>query len=308
MRQVSPIALIGFGEVGQILAEDLLRAAVGRLAVYDTAFADRTSGPSQAIRRSQAGDDISPFSVSVSERLCPAPSTEDAVRDAGLVISAVTAANSLEACRSVCAGLRPGAYVLDLNSVSPGVKRSAAAIIDTAGGRYVEAAVMSPIGPKRIAAPMLLGGPHAAAFAELARPLGFENAQIFSDVIGKASATKMCRSVVVKGIEALLAESMLAARRHGVEQEVLASLSDLLPVGDWPRLARYMISRSLEHGTRRAEEMREAGRTVGEAGVEPHMCFAISERHRWAADHKAALAEPELGAMLDAILQEITAT
>ena len=79
----------------------------------------------------------------------------------------------------------------------------------------------------------------------------------------------MCRSVIVKGLEALLAESLLTARRHGVEEAVLASLPDLFPVGDWRKLARYMISRSLQHGRRRAEEMREAARTVAEAGVEP---------------------------------------
>src|SRR5205814_2940164 len=77
----------------------------------------------------------------------------------------------------------------------------------------------------------------------------------------------MCRSVIIKGMEALLAESLLTARRHGVEDAVLASLQDLFPVGDWRALARYMISRSLQHGRRRAEEMREAVKTVAEAGT-----------------------------------------
>jgi 3-hydroxyisobutyrate dehydrogenase-like beta-hydroxyacid dehydrogenase len=147
---------------------------------------------------------------------------------------------------------------------------------------------------------MLLGGPHASDFLERARPLGF-SAEVFSAVVGQASAAKMCRSVIIKGLEALLMESMLTARSNGVEDAVLASLSDLLPVGDWPKLARYMISRSLEHGVRRAEEMREAARTVAEAEVEPLMSRSIAERQDWAALRRAALAQDDLGAMLDAI-------
>ncbi|HEX7758067.1 MAG TPA: DUF1932 domain-containing protein, partial [Caulobacteraceae bacterium] len=183
-------------------------------------------------------------------------------------------------------------------------KRASARAVEAAGGRYVEAAVMTPFPPRRIASAMLLGGPHAASFLAAASGLGLE-AQVFSDQVGQASAVKMCRSVMIKGVEALLMESMLSARRYGVEATVLASLSDLLPVGDWPALARYMISRSLEHGTRRAEEMREAARTVAEAAVEPLMSAAIAQRQDWAAEHVAALAQSDLGAMLDAIIVDI---
>jgi len=163
---------------------------------------------------------------------------------------------------------------------------------------------MSPFPPKRIASPMLLGGPHAAAFLEAAASLGFTGARVYADEIGRAAATKLCRSVMIKGIEALLTESMLAARHYGVEQDVLASLSDLLPLPDWPATAQYMISRSLEHGARRAEEMREAARTVDEAGVEPVMSVSIAERQAWAAAYRAALSD-DLAAMLDAINKDL---
>src|SRR2546429_5318848 len=116
---------------------------------------------------------------------------------------------------------------------------------------------------------MWLGGPHARAFLPLAQSLGFAGANVYSDAIGAASAAKMCRSVIIKGMEALLAESLLTARRHGVEDAVLASLQDLFPVRDWRALARYMISRSPQHGRRRAEGMREAAKTVAEAGFRP---------------------------------------
>jgi len=224
------------------------------------------------------------------------------VRDAELVISAVTAASDLDAARSVISGLEAGTFYLDVNSVSPGMKQACSEIIDGAGGRYVEAAVMTPIAPKRIASSMLLGGPHAADFITRAQPPGFSGAKVFSQIIGQASATKMCRSVIIKGTEALLLESMIAARHYGVETTVLDSLSDLMPVGDWDRLARYMISRALEHGTRRAEEMRESAKTVAEAGLAPLMTTATAQREDWAAAQKEALAYAnDLGALLDAI-------
>ncbi|MDZ4375503.1 MAG: DUF1932 domain-containing protein, partial [Phenylobacterium sp.] len=176
----------------------------------------------------------------------------------------------------------------------------AAEVIEAAGGCYVEAAVMSPIAPRRIGSPMLLGGLHAAAFLKRAAPFGFTGAEVYSERIGQAAATKLCRSVMIKGVEALLTESLLAARHYGVEQVVLDSLSDLLPLPDWPKTARYMISRSLEHGARRAEEMQEAARTIEEAGVRGVMSRAIAERQAWAAGHRDALST-DLAAMLDAI-------
>jgi hypothetical protein len=110
---------------------------------------------------------------------------------------------------------------------------------------------------------------------------------------------------MVKGIEALLTESLLSARHYGVEDVVLGSLVDLLPGPDWPALARYMISRSIEHGTRRAEEMHEAARTVAEAGIAPLMSEAGAERQNWAPQFTAALSKPDLTHMLDTILASL---
>ena len=290
MPAFSRIALIGFGEVGQTLGADLL-AAGASVSAFDILFADPGCAPSQA---------LSIIGVRAAK------SVAEAIKDAQLVIVAVTAASDLDAAKSAAPHLPRGAFYLDVNSVSPGMKRDCAEIIDAADGRYVEAAVMTPIGPKRIASAMLLGGPHADAFIEFAAPLGFIGAKAFSPIIGQASATKMCRSVIIKGLEALLSESMLTARHYGIEKHVLDSLSDLLPVGDWDRLARYFISRTVEHGTRRAEEMRESAKTVSEAGIAPLMALATAEREDWAAAHKHALAHAgDLGAMLDAIRSAI---
>jgi 3-hydroxyisobutyrate dehydrogenase-like beta-hydroxyacid dehydrogenase len=285
------IAFIGLGEVGCALAEDLSATAEHNLSAWDTAFGLADSVASRNVRSLNAA----------APRVRIGADGADAVSEAELVISAVTAANAFAVAQELAAPLRAGAWLVDLNSASPGQKQRAAAAVHAGAGRYVEAAVMSPIHPKRSAAPILLGGPHARAVEPLLRSLGFADAQFFAETVGPASATKLCRSVVVKGLEALVTEALLAARAWGVEAAVLSSLSNLASTDDWEELARYLIGRSLQHGTRRAEEMIEATATVADTGVEPLMATATAKRQDWAAQHVGALEHSELVGMLDAI-------
>jgi 3-hydroxyisobutyrate dehydrogenase-like beta-hydroxyacid dehydrogenase len=195
--------------------------------------------------------------------------------------------------------------VVDVNSVSPGTKAEAARVVEAEGGRYVEAAVMASVPPKGLRTPMLLGGPHAAGFMRDMAAFGMDLTD-FSPEIGRASSVKMCRSVMIKGIEALTTECMLAARHYGVEADVLRTLGDTLPHPDWPGLARYVISRSLIHGKRRAEEMREVARTVADAGVEPLMSDATVERQDWAWRRGVEIGEARDAPDLDALLEAVT--
>ena len=262
------VALIGLGEVGQALATDMRTAGVKAIAAYDVAFADPDSQQSQAAR---------------SMDIAMAQSAPEAARRATLAISAVTAGSALDAARATAPGLVGGTMYLDVNSVAPRTKQAAAAIVEAAGGRYVEAAVMSPIHPKGIGTPILLGGAHTAAFLDVAAPLGF-NARKYADRVGAASSVKMCRSVMIKGIESLVAECLLASHHYGVTDDVLASLKDMFPGQDWDKTGRYMLSRTLHHGRRRSEEMEEVAKTVADAGLEPIMSTAIVARQRWAGE------------------------
>jgi 3-hydroxyisobutyrate dehydrogenase-like beta-hydroxyacid dehydrogenase len=278
------IALIGLGEVGRVLAEDL--GAGNTLSAWDTAFAEPDS---------RAAHNARELPVRV------ATDATDAVQSVELVISAVTAANDLSAAREAATAIASGAWFLDLNSASPAQKQEVSRVLDAMGARYVEAAVLSPIYPKRTGSPILLGGPHAGEFVDVARSLALSGAEFFAPTVGPASATKLCRSVVVKGLEALLMESMLTARMWGVEKPVLDSLSNLLPAADWAELAEYMIRRSIEHGERRSEEMVEAAATVRDADVDALMATATARRQAWAGDQRDALAADDLGGLLDAI-------
>ncbi|MEI9886143.1 MAG: DUF1932 domain-containing protein [Rhizomicrobium sp.] len=290
MTQPRRMAIIGFGEVGQVFARQFHAAGLTDIALFDILFADAASLPSKAA----AG----PWKKGATAK--------DAVANAELIVSAVTAGSDLDAARSIIGAFRPGAWFWDLNSVSPGTKREAAALIEGAGGRYVEAAVMASIPPKGIRSPMLLGGPHARGFLAAMAPFDLDMT-FYDERIGQASAVKMCRSVLIKGLEALLTESMLAARHYGVEADVLASLKDI-PHPDWPKQAAYMISRALLHGRRRAEEMREVARTVEEAGVAPLLSRPTAERQDWAAGEGVRIAQDLLKAPdLKRLLDELTA-
>jgi 3-hydroxyisobutyrate dehydrogenase-like beta-hydroxyacid dehydrogenase len=267
---VRRIAMIGFGEAGSILGAEL--AAKGREVVTFDILLDT---PTMQEKVKQA-------------RVTAAAGFDAAAKDADLVVSAVTAASSADVARSASTALRAGQIFLDINSCSPQTKRSNAQLVESSGAAYVEAAVMAPVPPQRLKVPMLLGGRRAAALAPVLQALGM-NATFLSDNIGVASAVKMCRSVVIKGLEALAVESMLAARRFGAEQEVLASLQGTFPQMGWQdKLPDYLISRVAEHGRRRAAEMREVAHTLQDVGVEPTMARATAARQDALVDAMAA--------------------
>jgi 3-hydroxyisobutyrate dehydrogenase-like beta-hydroxyacid dehydrogenase len=262
------IALIGYGEVGRILAEDL-SAAGCVLTTYDLELGSDTDEP----LRAHAG----------SNGVILAESHADAVCEADLVVSAVTAAQTVAAAQACAGSLRSRSFFLDVNSASPGAKVSAAAHVAAGGGRYVEGAVMTSVPLYRIQVPMLLGGSHAAELEPVLRDLGF-NATVASNELGAASATKMCRSVIVKGFEAMVIESFTAARHYGVEDAVIASLAETFPGIDWEKQGAYFFQRVIEHGRRRAEEMCEAAVSVSDVGFEPWSASSTARRQQWVAD------------------------
>jgi 3-hydroxyisobutyrate dehydrogenase-like beta-hydroxyacid dehydrogenase len=262
------VALIGYGEVGRILAEDL-RARGVAVTAFDLKLGSEAGN---AMREHAAAQGVS-----------LAASHAEAVRGAGLVVSAVTASQAVAVAQACAGAIGTGAFFLDFNSASPGAKIRAAGLVDAAGGRYVEGAVMTSIPPYRIKVPLLLGGPHASALEPALNALGFA-AKVASAKLGVASATKMCRSVMIKGLEAMVIESFTTARHHGVEDAVIASLHETFPGIDWEKQAAYFFQRVIEHGRRRSEEVREVAVTVREAGLEPWSAAGTAERQAWVAD------------------------
>ena len=257
----SKIALLGFGEAGSTFA----RAAGwgARARAWDVLPA----------RREVMAD----CGVTV------ATSAAEAVQAAELVLSLVTADQALPAAQVYAAEMAEGAIWCDMNSVAPETKRAAAAAVEAAGGCYVDVAVLAPVDPARLAVPLLLSG-HAAAEAETAlRAAGFRNVRVVGSEVGKASAVKMIRSVMVKGIEALCDEMMQAAEAAGVVEEVLTSLDASEKPRLWAERAAYNLERMHTHGLRRAAEMEESAKTLMALGVVPEMTRGTIQRQRQAA-------------------------
>jgi 3-hydroxyisobutyrate dehydrogenase-like beta-hydroxyacid dehydrogenase len=258
------LCFIGFGEAGQALASGLRDAGVQTMSAWDILFPEN-----EGERLREAGEKI-------GVRL--GTSAADAIEGADIVVSAVTAASSLEAARSAKSHLRRDQFYLDINSVSPGRKQETARHLDGTA-RYVDVAVMAPVYPARHQTPVLLAGPDAAAIEPVLTALDMR-ASIAGADIGAAAAIKMVRSVMIKGMEALTLECFLAATRAGVEDQIVASLSKSFPTLEWPKIVEYNLERMASHGTRRAAEMEEVADTLRELGIDPHMANATVARQR----------------------------
>jgi len=263
------IGFIGFGEAGFLIARGLHGAGACRIHAYDI----NTYTP-------QLGDRIQ--ARAAESEVCLVASSAGIADASDVLFSAVTADRALEAAEQTVPFLRPRHLYVDINSVSPDRKQSIARVIAQSGARFVEAAVMSPVPSHGHRVPMLLGGVDAPALAALMAPYRM-NLEVISDGIGAASATKMCRSVIVKGLEALILECVLGAVPYGADERVFATLDETFPGMNWKKIADYMVGRVVEHGERRSRELDEVADTLRAIGIEPVMAEAASRRQSWCA-------------------------
>ena len=288
------VAFVGFGEAAQAFWAGWKLAAVPPARAFDIA----TDMPS---RRLGKLDDYRRTSMDGAETLA------EALRDAEVVFSLVTADNA-QAAASAAAGMLPrGALWFDCNSCAPQTKQKSSELIERAGGRYVDVAVMAPVHPRLHRTPLLVSGPHCDAALSALAALGME-ADAVSDVVGTASSIKLCRSIMIKGLEALTAECVLAGRKLGVEEMVLATLEETFPGFGWQRRAAAMLERSVVHGRRRAAEMRETAAMVESLGLPGRMSHATAIWQQQIGELGLQISRDDLGARADAILAALNGT
>lgn len=252
------LALIGYGEAGSTFA-------------IAGAWRDSARGWDVANNRRAA---------MVADGLPAVASAQDALANAPLVLSLVTATSAYDAALEYAPLLASGAIWCDMNSVAPETKRAAASVIEGAGAIYVDAAILAPVNPARLSVPFLLSGESASRAEILLRQKGFDNITVIGGDIGRASAIKLLRSVMVKGLEALTAEMLLGADAFGVTDAVLASLDASERHDSWFDRATYNMERMTTHGLRRAAEMEEAAKMLRSVNVEPMMTIGTVRRQR----------------------------
>ena len=249
------IAVIGFGEAGSSLCKGW---GLGDVRAFDIKqHGDSILAAEKVAQMSAAGVIIGDDAA-------------DIANGADIVFSTVTADQAYVAANAVTKVIKPGAYYLDLNSCAPSTKQKNAALIDRAGGFYVDVAVMATITPKYHQTAMLVSGEHAEKAIALMLALKMKPVHVPGPV-GRASTIKMIRSIMMKGIEALTAECFTAACKAGVADEVAASLDASQTREGWKAQAAYNMERMTTHGIRRAAEMREVAITLDDLDIDGFM-------------------------------------
>jgi len=285
------VSIIGFGEAGPVFGQQLLNAGMS-VKAWDKLQNDPSARQRQLDKTLSLG-------------ITPCESIIDAVSSADLVISTVTASEALVAAEQAADGLASGCQWLDLNSVSPTTKQAVQDVVSAKGALFTEGVAMDTVPSKGAQVPILLCGPQSKSLSNALNDAGL-NTRSVSDELGTASTTKLLRSILIKGMEALFAESMEAAGKVGMQDEVIGSLQATYPEMNWQEVAGYQLSRATLHATRRASEMREAQKLVEQLGIEPIMTAAIAQRQQDLSDRDVAAnfngsSDPSIADYLDAI-------
>ena len=252
------ICFVGFGEAGEALSGGFKSQSP---VAWDQKLSSKMFGFRERIQ---------------SAGFQPASSLEDGLVGIDWVVSLVTADQAAIACEQVCSSIRSEFTYLEMNSCSPGTKRSNARMVTDAGGVLADVAIMSPVNPSRLDTPLLVSGPSAADCVNFLNHFGY-NASLCGPDVGQASALKMTRSIMIKGMEALSAECFLTAQRLGIQPEIVASLTKSFDGLDWLRRGGYNLERMSRHGIRRAAEMREVVATIQETGLSADMTRSTVE-------------------------------
>jgi 3-hydroxyisobutyrate dehydrogenase len=297
------IALLGFGEAGSAIARGLCAKGGWRASQDEGAPKPGDNAPRRLIAIDTALDkDARGMVLGKAARSLDVAiegTYTAALSEADLVISAVQGEFARDAAAAAAPLLKKGAHFLDLCTITGKMSDEDRAEIETAGGRYVDVAVMGGFFKQGIRAPMLVAGEDAAAAVTWMNANGFV-ATLLGPKPGSASSVKMLRSVLVKGIEALGVEALVTAQRQGILEEVLGCLGD----ADDMTLRGFigmLVQTHIVHAHRRWEEMGLVARTLRETGVDPLMTEAIERSHRRSVDAHIAPADGQVPSLEEAL-------
>jgi 3-hydroxyisobutyrate dehydrogenase-like beta-hydroxyacid dehydrogenase len=262
----SRIGLIGVGEAGAAIAAGLHEEHARSVAAFDA----RGGEPEVRSRAERAGIDL-------------AGSLEALAASSDVVICLTSAKVAVAVARDMVPFLTAEHVYTDWNSASPQLKCEVAEVVAPSGARFADGAVMAAVPAHRHRVPVLLSGDGAPALQQALAGMDMQ-LEVLGPEPGQASAVKMFRSLLVKGLEALLLECAVGANAYGATHRVLESMTGSLPTQDWPELAAYLLQRTVAHGERRAEELRQVARTLEDVGLEPLLADAGARRLQWFVD------------------------
>ena len=241
--------IVGHGVVGSIFSR-LLRNHGARVLSYDCLL-DRPEAASSMQKKIK--DDGS--------KAC---SLAEVLEASDYVLSVVTPQSCREIADCVSRSLHGHQVFVDLTSTSPAVKRMIGVIVTSSGAEFVEGVILGAV--NSLTSPIiLLGGPAGDSAALVFQQYGLA-ARFYSPEIGRASAFKMLRSIFSKGIEAVLVETLVAARRAGLLDEIWEEIRTTLCTGDVEGTLQTWIRSHARSAQRRCHEMQQVSYFLEEIG------------------------------------------
>jgi 3-hydroxyisobutyrate dehydrogenase-like beta-hydroxyacid dehydrogenase len=283
-------ALLGFGEVGEILVgPDVL----GPLEPAVVLPGMRAVSAATRARLDRAG--IEPLTD-------PA-----ALGSFDVVLSVVTPASAADVAHDAAPHLQPGALYVDANSISGETARQIAEIVADDSAAFVDAVFMGAVPLLRAAVPMYLSGPGASAFASLASDAGLVP-RLVSERPGDASDLKMLWSVMSKGTIGLVAETLTAAERLGLTASVLELLAEQFGRTGSADMVLRMLESTARSGPRRLDEMAAARETLARAGVPATMVDAASAWIELLSERGSAAGAPDVETAIAAASADVAAS
>lgn len=241
------IAILGLGEAGSRFANDLVKLGVA-VSGHDPA---PRYGLEPAIRRVN--------------------SNAEAARGADIILSVNVSAVAEAVATEVLPVLQPGQVYAELNTASPGTKRRVADIVARSGALAVDVAIMAPVPPNGILTPFLVSGPGAVLFAEKFRPLNLD-IDVLTDEMGEAATRKLLRSIVYKGVAAVIGEAVAAGRSFGLEPYIREQIRSVIGGND--ALIDRFLEGSKTHALRRSHELDAVVDMLNGQAIEPVMSSA----------------------------------
>jgi 3-hydroxyisobutyrate dehydrogenase-like beta-hydroxyacid dehydrogenase len=261
------LGLVGYGEIGSTLGQGLRAAGLKSIACYDKYAFD---GPYAELIQKRA-QDAGVTLVRSNGELADA---------ADLIISVTPGSQSVASATAFSHVLGARHVFVDFASATPNVKTSVAEILSKTSAHVGDASIMGT--PRDGYSMTILSSGEAGKQArDLLNPWGMK-IEYVSERVGTASGIKILRSVLIKGIEALIDETMLAARHYQLEDAVFASASKTL-ARPWMETVESLMTSGVIHAQRRMEEVIMASEAVQDAGIDPIMARATVERLKWKA-------------------------
>ena len=254
------LGFIGMGEAVFHIAKGLHAQGLGNIQAYDKMWNVAPQSELVVSRAEQAGVTL-------------APNLQSLVEGVDIVICAVSANLATPLAQECLPWLRAGQIYADFNSAGPQTKMAIAEIVAPSGAQFVDGAIMGTVPGLGHKVPTLICGTGAVALADALVPYGMA-LSVLEGEAGRASASKMLRSIFMKGVVALLLETVLAGHRYGLEDDLLASIAETFASGSFDEVVNGLMARGVIHAERRAHEMEEVVATLRAAKVDATMSEA----------------------------------